>query len=354
MQKQSFSAQGGKLVILATGGTIAGTAASPTDNTAYVAAQLGVQDLVAAVPGLQALLACNGAATLVCEQLAQIDSKDMSHAVWQALAQRVAHHLDDSTVRGVVITHGTDTLEETAYLLHRVVNAKKPVVLTAAMRPATSLQADGPQNLLDACSGALADGVQGVLVAFASQVWAGAEVRKSHTFRLDAFDGGDASPLARVDDGVVVALRPWPGLGRAVGLQASLLDAPPLGVALLEPAVWPRVHIVLNHAGADGTLVDALLGVAPQAAQPLVAETSRACLVDGLVVAGTGNCTLHHDLEAALCRAEARGVRILRVTRVARGGVREKASDRWPSAGSLTPAQARVELLLQLMAERQA
>ncbi len=132
-----------KIVILGTGGTIAGTAASPADAIGYTAAQLGVAQLVAGVPALAGL-------PLESEQVAQLDSKDMDFATWQRLAQRVAAHLARDEVQGVVITHGTDTLEETAYFLHRVLAPAKPVVLTAAMRPATSLQADGPQNLLDA------------------------------------------------------------------------------------------------------------------------------------------------------------------------------------------------------------
>ena len=344
MQKQSSKVCPGRLVILATGGTIAGTASSPTDNTGYTAAQLGVHDLVASVPGLESLLAQHEV-SLECEQLAQVDSKDMSHAIWQRLSQRVEYHLADAQVRGVVITHGTDTLEETAYLLHRVIDANRPVVLTAAMRPATSLQADGPQNLLDACTVALAPGVRGVLAVFASQVWAGAEVRKSHTARLDAFDGGDAAPLGRLHDGKLLTLRPWPGLGGGVGLSPSVLDAQALGAAVLSLPTeqWPRVQIVFNHAGADAQVVDALLKQAHAGPGGIP--------LHGLVVAGTGNCTLSEPLEAALVRAQAQGVRILRSTRVARGGVRDKPGDRWPGADALTAAQARAELMLRILVD---
>jgi L-asparaginase len=334
-----------KLVVLATGGTIAGTADSATDNTGYVAAQLGVEHLLAAVPALPALLASQARpCTLVGEQLAQLDSKDMSHEVWRKLALRVAELLADPSVRGIVITHGTDTLEETAYFLHRVLAPTKPVVLTAAMRPATSMHADGPQNLLDACSVALHPGAQGVVVAFASVVWAGAEVRKAHTYRIEAFDGGDASPLARLEDGVLTQLRPWPGqlrsLGMPAGIVSAMLELPALGPEVLKPLPWPSVQLVFNHAGADGSVVDALLALGTQ--QPFAA-------VRGLVVAGTGNCTLHETLEAALERASRSGVQVLRATRVARGGVRDKAGEAWLNAGSLTPAQARVELLLRLL-----
>ena len=119
-----------KIVVLGTGGTISGTAPTVTDNIGYTAAQLGVEQLLQAVPGLSRVL---GGRVLVAEQVAQIDSKDMSFAVWQQLASRVSFHLAQTDVTGIVITHGSDTLEETAYFLHAVLPASqlasKPVVL---------------------------------------------------------------------------------------------------------------------------------------------------------------------------------------------------------------------------------
>ena len=131
------------VVILGTGGTIAGRAASRTDTTGYTAGAVGVEALIAGVPEL-------AAHRLEAEAVAAIDSKDMDAETWQRLAARVAFHLGRAEVAGVVITHGTDTVEETAYFLHRVLAPQKPVVLTAAMRPSTALSADGPANLLDA------------------------------------------------------------------------------------------------------------------------------------------------------------------------------------------------------------
>ena len=125
-----------KIVILGTGGTIAGTAARADDAIGYTAAQIDVAQLVAAVPHLAGF-------PIECEQVAQIDSKDMDHATWQRLARRCAHHLARDAVTGVVVTHGTDTLEETAYFLHRVLGSAKPLVLTAAMRPATTTLTPG-------------------------------------------------------------------------------------------------------------------------------------------------------------------------------------------------------------------
>lgn len=308
------------VVILGTGGTIAGTAPSAADNVGYAAAQIGVERLVAAVPPLAAV-------PIECEQVAQLDSKDMDHATWQRLAQRCAHHLARADVAGVVVTHGTDTLEETALFLQLVLaTAAKPVVLTAAMRPATSLQADGPQNLLDAATVARAAGARGVMVAMAASVFAADEVRKVHPYRLDAFDAGDAGPIARVEEGVVRRFREWPA-GRA----HAALDR-----IAADPAGWPRVEIVSSHAGAEGRLVHALLAQG----------------VAGIVVAGTGNGTLHASLEAALAEAQARSVGVVRTTRCGGGRVIGGGDARLPDAGALTPAQARVALMLELMGVR--
>ncbi len=307
------------VVILGTGGTIAGTSVNASDNLGYTAAQLGVADLLRAVPALASL-------AIEAEQVAQIDSKDMSHDLWRDLALRCAHHLARRDVAGVVITHGTDTLEETAYFLHRVLDAAKPVVLTAAMRPATSLQADGPQNLLDAVCCAQAPGARGVMAVLAGTVHGARGVRKVHPYRLNAFDSGDSGPLARIEEGVLRQLRDWPQ-----DPPAFLLDSLPE-----DPAAWPRVHIVSSHAGSDGSVVSAL----------------RAVGADGFAVAATGNGTLHVDLEAALLQAQADGVLVLRSTRCNDGRVIAGPADVLPSSGDLTPVKARIELLLRLLATR--
>lgn len=300
-------------MILATGGTIAGTAATASDTLGYRSAQLGVADLLAAVPALQEW-------PLEAEQVAQIDSKDMEPAVWRALAARVAAHLARPEVAGIVVTHGTDTLEETAWLLQRVFAPAKPVVLTAAMRPATALQADGPQNLLDAVTVAGAPGARGVLAVLAGRVHGALDVRKVHTYRLDAFGSGDAGPLAAIEAGRVRRFRDWPA-------------CEPLGPSRLDAPSWPRVEILTSHAGATGALVEALVAQG----------------IDGIVVAGTGNGTLHHVLEAALRHAAAQGVAVRRVSRVPQGAVQRPEGDAIPVSPASTPQQARVELILELL-----
>jgi L-asparaginase len=199
----------------------------------------------------------------------------------------------------------------------------KPVVLVAAMRPATSLQADGPQNLIDAvCVARIAD-ARGVVAVLAGTVHSGLDVRKTHTYKLDAFGSGDAGPIAHIEQGQLRRHREWPAS------EAHELARLPRDVAQ-----WPQVEIVTSHAGATPAVVKAL----------------RQAGVDGIVVAGTGNGTLHHELEAALLEAQAGGVAVLRSSRCLDGNVADSAAAALPAAGALTPVQARIELMLRLLA----
>ncbi len=312
-----------RVVVLATGGTIAGTSARAGDDLGYRAATLPIATLLEGV-------AADGV-ELESEQVAQIDSKDLTPAIWQRLAARVAAHAARPEVSGIVVTHGTDTLEETAWLLERVLAPTKPVVLTGAMRPATSARPDGPANLADAIALAAAPGWAGVVAVLAGEVHAAGDVRKTHPHRLDAFASGDAGPLARIEAGRIRRLR--------AGAPAE-----PLGLATLpgDAAAWPWVEIVTSGAAADARLVALLVDAG----------------VDGLVVAATGNGTVHAALEAGLRAAQERGVAVLRASRCSEGTVAEPAgpaepagaAEPLPLAAGLTPAQARVELMLRLLA----
>jgi L-asparaginase len=307
------------VVILGTGGTIAGVAPDGANDLAYEAAQLSVEALVRSAPELRDV-------PLETEQVAQVDSKDMTHAIWQALTHRVLHHLLREEVQGIVVTHGTDTMEETAYLVQRVLAPNKPVVFTGAMRPASSRQADGPENLVDAVAVAQEPGAHGVLVVMAGTVHGAVDVRKAHAHRLDAFSSGDVGPLARLDNGTLHRLRAWPS-GEA------------MGVAVVDPApdTWPVVEIVTSHAGASAGLIDALARAGTK----------------GIVIAATGNGTVHEAIEQGVQRAAWSGMTVLRATRCGDGAILDAPEDgkgAWPSAGALTPAKARVELMLRLMA----
>lgn len=311
------------IVILGTGGTIAGRAASVSDNIGYTAAQVGVADLLAAIPAL------TQAGVVLTEQVAQIDSKDMTFAVWSQLAARVSHYLGQPDIRGIVITHGTDTLEETAFFLQTLLAPAKPVVLTCAMRPATALVPDGPQNLLDAVAVARHVGAQGVVAVCAGVIHGAADVQKVHTYRLDPFSSGDAGPIGYVEEGAVRLLRNWPE-PHAGYAQAAIKNI----ANLAGPADVPRVEIVMNHAGASGAIVQAL----------------QAQGVQGLVVAGTGNGSLHHELEAALLKAQAAGVKVVRASRCLNGRVLPTSADQIPDSEGLSPVKARIKLILQLLA----
>lgn len=317
------------LVFLGTGGTIAGKAASAQDNVGYTAGQVGVAQLLQGIPGLADSL---GGLALEHEQVAQVDSKDMAHGVWAALAQRVVVHLGRDAVQGVVITHGTDTLEETAYFLSRVLPAellaRKPVVLTCAMRPSTALAPDGPQNVLDAVQVAQNSSARGVLAVCAGMVHAALHVQKIHPYRLNAFDSGEAGVLAYVEEGRVRWVQECPRVGSEVPWSAPR-----------DAALWPRVEVVFSHAGAGGTLVHALCAPLPDGSPPL----------RGIVVAGTGNGTVHHDMESALVDAQNQGVQVVRTTRCAYGAVVAGSPSPFPLISDLPPFKARVALMLQLM-----
>jgi L-asparaginase len=195
------------------------------------------------------------------------------------------------------------------------------------MRPATSREADGPRNLADAIAVAAQAGRAGVVVAFAGTLHSARDVRKVHSSRLDAFASGDAGPLGRIEAGRLDVMRPWPAED-ALGLECL----PPAG------APWPWVEIVASAAGVDGRAVRALVGAG----------------VDGLVVAATGNGSVHRELAAVLEQAALpAGIPVLRATRCLDGGVAAKEEpSAFASAGDLTPVKARVELVLQLLRAR--
>lgn len=312
-----------KVVVLGTGGTIAGRSSSVEDLVGYTAGVIPVDDLVAGLPLPEGF-------GIELEQVAQVDSKDMTLAVWQRLGQRLEHHLARPQVQGVVITHGTDTLEETAWFLHRVLAPAKPVVMTCAMRPATALAPDGPQNLSDALRVAADGRVRGVVLVCAGWVHAAEHVAKVHTWQLDAFDSGDAGPLGAVEAGALRLFR-QPDTGQA---------DPALWAKVQAAQALPRVELVFSHADVQGHLVRSLLAY----------RASGVPTLRGLVVAGTGNGTVHEALAKALEEAQAQGVVVWRGTRCARG--RPVTSGRsggdWPVAEP-SVVKARLSLALSLL-----
>jgi L-asparaginase len=327
-----------RVVVVGTGGTIAGSAPTAAQTTGYQAGALSVSQLLDAVPALGTV------ARIAGEQLASIDSKDMSLALWLQLSKRLDSLLASDEIDGAVITHGTDTLEETAYFLHLTLKSAKPVVLTAAMRPATALSADGPMNLLNAVSVAAApvSHGRGVLVAFANRIHSARDVTKTSTFSIDAFDSPEAGPLGWVHDGrVEYGRRVEHRHTVATPFRLARSAAAPVTDAVLHDALepLPMIGLVTSYAGASRVPVDAF--VAAGAA--------------GIIVAGTGSGSLHHDLQLALAEAVERGVIVVRASRVGSGHILRNGSaadDRlgFISAGTLSPYKARVLLMLALAA----
>ena len=316
-----------KLVILGTGGTIAGRADSQSQGVGYKAGQITVQSLLDAVPDLEQ----QALGPVQTQQIAQVDSKDMDWPVWCALLRACVQALEDADTRAVVITHGTDTLEETAWLLHSLLPATKPIVLTCAMRPATALLADGPQNLRDAVTVAASGGRTGVWVVAGGEVHAAAQVQKVHPYRLQAMRSMEGGPQALVEEGRVRWLVPDGASARAVVPVPTLSD-------LLALDELPWVEVVFSGALARASGVDALVAAG----------------VRGIVVAGTGNATVHEGMEAALQRASDKGVWIWRGTRCAEGLPVASGLGANPAEADLAQlpvAKARIAMMLALAAQ---
>lgn len=321
-----------RVAILATGGTIAGVQAVP-GAAAYKPGVLTLDHLLAKLPGLDQVAPLDG------EQVANIASQDITADLWLRLARRVAAHLDRPEVAGVVITHGTDTMEETAWLLRLVINSPKPVVLTGAMLPATSPDADGPHNLRSAVAVAASPAARGYgpLLLLDGRLHSARDVRKTATEAIDTFqspnDGplGSATPAGPAFSRPASTLRPAPG----GGFDLSTLDA----------ATLPRVVIIPAHGDADALLVDALLAL-PKKRRPA-----------GIVLSGVGNGNASAPLLAALERASRSGIVVVRASRTGRGLVNRNMEVNddalgWIAARALTPQKARILLSLALTRTR--
>lgn len=308
-----------KVVILGTGGTIAGQGAEQGGGVGYTAGQIDVLGLLRTMTG------CGwpDGLQLEAEQVAQLDSKDMDIPTWQQLAHACAKWLDQEDVQGIVVTHGTDTLEETAWFLQSVLQPAKPVVMTCAMRPATALSADGPANLRDAVVCALQN-VPGVWVTALGEVHSAQAVRKVHPYRVHAFSSGSQGASGWVEEGQVR----W-------GQSAPVPGAPACDVSVwrCEAAQWPWVEIVTGTAAARPEAVDALVAAG----------------VQGLVLAVPGNGSVHQALQAALYRAMARGVSVWRTTRCEQGQIVQAPGQHDPMVSVLSPVKARISLMLELL-----
>jgi L-asparaginase len=327
-----------KIVVLGTGGTIAGRSDMPSDAVGYRAGVVPIEDLLE--PVLQRYGAQHHPANIETQQIAQMDSKDMDDRTWGLLAQRINALFSDPSVVGIVVTHGTDTIEETAHFLNQVLMPTKPVVLTCAMRPSTALLSDGPQNLLDACVVASSADAAGVWVLALGAVHTAEAIQKLHPYRLDALASAEIGPAGFVEEGELRWLTPT--LGQP-SFRKHSNPGPGLPDRFFEQIVevgLPRVELLYSHAGAAGDAIDAMVEYR-QAASPL----------RGLVVAGTGNGTVHRQLWPALERARDAGIRVVRCSRCSGGkmvlGSASGLND-WPAVLNLSPYKARISLALSI------
>ena len=315
-----------RLLVLATGGTIAGAGADAMQLNRYEAGALSVDALVNAVPDVQSL------AQLDLEQIANVDSADLQFAHWCRLVERIREAFaDDPELAGVVITHGTNTLEETAWLLLLLIDDPRPVVLVGAMRPATALSADGPLNLLQAIQVAVSSAArcQGVLVVMDGQIHAAKAVTKISTQGVSAFASPGSGPLGWVDDD---------GVHLPAVHPAAVLESRPKPFAQLQlPKHWPGVAIVYGCVDPSVDGITALLGAG----------------VEGLVFTGTGAGQLSEKERSALKAWNGTLPLILRSNRCGSGpvyGDADQAQFGLLPAGCLNPQKARVLLILALIA----
>jgi L-asparaginase len=313
-----------RIRVLATGGTISG--AQTGGARGYKAAAFSVDALIAAVPQLSEL------ARLDVEQVAAIGSQDMDEATWRKLAARTQAALDSADIASAVITHGTDTMEETAFFLNLVVRSEKPVVLVGAMRPATAISADGPMNLFNAVAVAAHPEARGrgVLVVANDEIHFAREIAKTNTTQVGTFDSGHRGLAGLVNAGRIHFYSA--PVRRHTAQGEFSLD----GVSAL-----PRVDIVYAHAGMGRELIDAAVKAGAR----------------GLVLAGVGDGNLNATALLAAAEAARTGVAVVRSSRTG-GGVVERNieidDDRlgFVVADELNPQKARVLLMLGLTCTR--
>src|SRR5690349_13539631 len=310
------------IVVLATGGTIAGAASSDV-QAGYSSGQVGVEQLLNAVPQAKKLAHLRG------EQISNIGSQDMNDEVWLKLATRVNELLAMPDVSGVVITHGTDTIEETAYFLNLVIKSNKPVVLTASMRPSTALSADGPLNFYNAVAVAANKSAagRGVLVVVNDWIHGASSLTKTSTTAVQTF----MSPLSGLIGTIAYGVPEW--YRGPVGKNTTSSE-----FAVEKTTVLPRVDIIMATETMDGALIDAA-----------VASGAK-----GIVIAGVGNGNMTKTALDALEAQAKKGIVCVRSTRVTTGQVGRNVevnddSLHFVASLGLNPQKSRVLLRLALL-----
>jgi L-asparaginase len=311
------------IYIVATGGTIAGTSHSAT-ATNYSAGNLLAEQLTSAIPELK-----NFNEDICSINLFHIDSSDITLDHWLTLARTVNNLLIRDDIKGVVITHGTDTLEETAYFLDLVIKSDKPVVLVGAMRPATSISADGPLNLYNAVAVIHSPAARnrGVMVLMNDTIFDGRDVTKCNTSQVNTFNAPNSGPIGHISYGDVTFEK--------IVVRKNTINTT-FDVSQINKL--PNIQIIYECAGSDGSLLKAAIKLKP----------------DGIVIAGTGNGNVTAADKALLKYARDRGIHIIRSSRTGSGRVSENNVDNLDNeigliAGdNLNPQKARILLMLSL------
>lgn len=309
-----------KVYILATGGTIAGSGSSATKSN-YSAGQVAIGTLLDAVPAIKDVANVEG------EQVVNIGSQDMSDEVWLVLAKRVNELLARADVSGIVITHGTDTMEETAFFLSLVVGSGKPVVLVGAMRPSTAISADGPANLYNAVVTAAspASRDRGVLVCMNGKVYGAADVTKTNTTSVETFQSPNSGAIGYIHNGEVRYYHT-----SCAGVNTSYFDID--GLKSL-----PKVGIAYGYSNVEGDVVDMMIDKHYK----------------GIVYAGVGNGNIHKNVFPELEKARKDGIIVVRSSRVPTGATTldaEVDDNKYEFVASwgLNPQKARILLMLAL------
>ena len=308
------------VVILGTGGTIAGKGESSTNTAVYEAGAMDVSDLVKGTPEVLTVANC------IAKGVLQKPSENMKVRDWITVAEKAQEYLDQDDVDGVVITHGTDTLEESSFFCHLVLHSEKPTVFTGAMRPATALSADGGLNLLNAVVAAGSKETRGLgtLVVMNEELYSARDVTKINTFKVNSFGSGDVGPLGFIQEERIYLYHvPY----RKHSLQCEF------DLKVFEKTI-PKVDILYVYPSLDLDILTYYL------------EKS-----DGLVIAASGNGSISDDVLPILERNRSKCV-IVRGSRCSSGIVTPNpAADRplrLVSSGNLSPQKARVLLMMAL------
>ncbi|WP_210471714.1 asparaginase [Sporosarcina sp. 6E9] len=312
-----------KIKILATGGTISAHHANRVDFRNYISGHYSCEDITKEIPEIHDI------ASIEIEQLANFSSTVITSSHWLQLRKRINQCLNNEGYDGIVITHGTNTLEETAYFLHLTMDTEKPIVLTGAQRPLSGLSSDAHINLLNAVKVASSKDSygKGVLVALNDQISSARDVAKTNTYRLETFQSGQLGFLGYIDPDNTVQFYRAPTRTHTIQSKFSKLEIKEL----------PTVEIVYSYAGANGNIISSLINTTT---------------VDGIIVAGTGAGRCSPEEELALKQARDKGIQVIMSSRVENGRVVPIEKYEYleaPTADNLSPQKARILLMVALL-----